>query len=274
MVVPGSVNLLGFAFDGTACFRKGAVGGPTAIRAASESLETYTPYLDCDLEDSEFYDLGDLPVQTHSSNPSWSKGTAAYNELFSMDLAETNTKTLVLGGEHSVSFAPICRALDCYPDLVVVQLDAHADLRDGYQGYHYSHAAIIRRVIDCFGPGHRLIQAGIRSGTREEFAWMREHDTLCPSHAHLLGRVQALPNDRPIYLTVDLDYFDPAFVPGTGTPEPGGESFQSFVSLCEVLMRKNLVGADVVELAPNIDPTGNSDVFAAKVVRELLLILS
>ena len=88
------------------------------------------------------------------------------------------------------------------------------------------------------------------------------------------SRVQALPNDRPIYLTVDLDYFDPAFVPGTGTPEPGGETFQSFISLCKVLMRKNLVGADVVELAPIIDPTGNSSVFAAAVVRELTLVLS
>ena len=255
------IHLIGFPFDGTACFRKGAASAPDAIRAVMDGLETYSPYLDRDTEDVRVKDLGNLPC-------SWEEGTRAFGRV-----VPEMGKTLLLGGEHSVSFAPIRRALRRYPNLVVVQLDAHADLRDGYQGYHHSHASIIRRVLDCFGPGHRLIQAGIRSGTREEFAWMREHDTLCPSQAHLLGRVEALAKDRPIYLTVDLDYFDPAFVPGTGTPEPGGETFQSFVSLCQVLMRKNLVGADVVELAPIIDPTNNSSVFAAAVVRELTLVL-
>lgn len=273
-VVPGAVHLVGFRFDGTACFRKGAVDGPDAIRAVSEGIESYSPYLDLDLEELPgFYDLGNLPVCTHTDAPSWEEGTAAYEALFAMDLAQTGTRTLLLGGEHSVSLAPLRRALACYPDLVVLQLDAHADLRDGYEGHHFSHASIIRRALDHFGPGHTLLQYGIRSGTRAEFAWMQANGTRCNSRSELLDRVRALPSDRPVYLTLDLDYFDPSFLPGTGTPEPGGEDFHSFAALTKILRTKTLVGADVTELAPSIDATGNSSVFAAKVVRELLLLL-
>jgi len=156
---------------------------------------------------------------------------------------------------------------------VLLHLDAHADLRDGFLGYHYSHASIIRRSVDHFGPGHELIQYGIRSGTRDEYQWMKEHKTIRSSRKDFLDSVEAIAKDRPVYLTLDLDYFDPSFLPGTGTPEPGGEDFHSFVSLMKLLRQKNLVGADVVELSPQIDPTGNSDVFAAKIVRELLLVL-
>jgi len=270
----GALHIVGFEFDGTACFRKGTVRGPNAIRDVSDSLETYSPYLDLDLEDlPAFYDLGNLPVRTASSTPSWAEGTAAYEALFAGDLSQTGTRTLLLGGEHSVSLAPIRRYLDSFPELVVLHLDAHADLRDGFEGFHYSHASIMRRVLDHFGPGHSLIQYGIRSGTREEFRWMRTQNTLCTARGEFLDRVRAIPADRPVYLTLDVDYFDPCFVAGTGTPEPGGEDFHSFVSLAKLLRGKRFVGADVVELAPNIDPTGNSSVFAAKLVRELLLLL-
>lgn len=270
----GFVNVVGFPFDGTACFRKGAADAPTAIREVSDSLETFSPTLNLDLEDVQFFDLGDLTVQTRGVTQSWAKGTDNYYKLFSMDLDKTNTKTLVLGGEHSVSVAPIRRALECFPDLVVIQLDAHADLRDGYQGFHWSHAAVMRRVLDYFGPKHQLIQHGIRSGTRREFEWMMRNGTRCSSLESLLTKIYDLPNDRPIYLTLDLDYFDPAFLPGTGTPEPGGESFHSFVAVTQTLLRKRLIGADVTELAPTIDPTGNSSVLAAKAARELILLLT
>lgn len=270
----GALHLVGFEFDGTACFRKGTVLGPDAIRDVSDGIETYSPYLDLDLEDLQaFYDLGNLPVRGASDEPSWAAGTEAYEALFADDLAESGTRTLLLGGEHSVSLAPLRRYLDSFPDLVVLHLDAHADLRDGYEGFHYSHASIIRRALDHFGPGHALIQYGIRSGTRDEFRWMRDNGTRCNSRAEMLERVRSIAAHRPVYLTLDLDYFDPSFLAGTGTPEPGGEDFHSFVSLTKILRQKHLVGADVVELAPTIDPTGNSSVFAAKVVRELLLLL-
>lgn len=271
-----ATHMIGFGFDGTACFRKGTRNGPDGLRAVSEDIESYSPYLDADLFDQTFYDLGNLSLgHGDDIEGQWKHASNQFDAIFgSLDLAKHNIRVLTLGGEHSISYAPIRKYLGQYPELVLLHLDAHADLRDGFLGYHYSHASIIRRSLDHFGPGHELIQYGIRSGTREEYKFMKEHKTVRTSRKDFLDSVAAIPADRPIYLTLDLDYFDPAFLPGTGTPEPGGEDFHSYVSLMKILREKNLVGADVVELSPEIDPTGNSDVFAAKIVRELLIILN
>ena len=275
-VQANTTHIIGFGFDGTACFRKGTRNGPNGLRAVSEDIESYSPYLDADLYDIPFTDLGNLSLgQSADVEAQWQHASDQFDGLFgSVNLATENVRVLTLGGEHSISYAPIKKYLEQYPDLVLLHLDAHADLRDGFLGYHYSHASIIRRALDHFGPNHQLIQYGIRSGTREEYQYMKEHGTVRTSRKDFLESVAAIAADRPIYLTLDLDYFDPAFLPGTGTPEPGGEDFHSYISLIKILRQKNLVGADVVELSPEIDPTGNSDVFAAKIVRELLIILN
>ncbi len=278
-ILSNSIHLIGFEFDGTACFRKGTKDGPNALREVSDGIESYSPYLDADLDDVVFYDLGNLSTKITSSDDEhknieqqWQTATDDFIKLFgALDLVSNNIKVLTLGGEHSISYAPITTYLTQFSDLTLVHLDAHADLRDGYLGFHHSHAAIIRRVTDHFGPDHRLIQYGIRSGTKAEYQWMQAHKTLKNSRSEFLQSIVDINDKKPIYLTLDLDYFDPSFFPGTGTPEPGGEDFHSFVSLCKILRNKNLVGCDVVELSPKIDSTGNSDVFAAKVVRELIL---
>ncbi len=266
-----SLNLVGVGFDGTACFRKGAAAGPQAIRRVSTDIETYSPYLDRDLEGIHpFYDLGDLAL-SNCGEPlaDWNSARASFASLTGG--VDRSTRFLALGGEHSISCLFIEKALADFPDLLLLHLDAHADLRDGYQGYHYSHAATIRRCLDHFGPGHQLAQFGIRSGTREEFHWMRAQRTLHEDLSRFISYIEKISSERPIYLTLDLDYFDPAFMPGTGTPEAGGEDFHSFNAIVKALKGKKLVGGDVVELAPALDPTGNSEVFAAKVVRELIL---
>ena len=286
-IFSNTIHLVGFEFDGTACFRKGTKDGPNALRDVSDGIESYSPYLDDDIDGVSFVDLGNLVLHNLDQLPElttaapefleslWQKGTDDFFALFSdVDLQKHNVKVLTLGGEHSISYAPIKTYLDQYEDLALVHLDAHADLRDGYLGYHYSHASIIRRVVDHFGPKHELIQYGIRSGTKEEYVWMNDNNSLIKDRSSFLKKIESIPDDRPIYLTLDLDYFDPSYFPGTGTPEPGGEDFHSFVSLCKILTKKNFVGCDVVELAPNIDQSGNSDVFAAKVVRELILCLN
>ncbi|MBU2918655.1 agmatinase [Psychrosphaera sp. F3M07] len=282
-----TIHIVGFEFDGTACFRKGTKDGPNALREVSDGIESYSPYLDDDIDGISFVDLGNFKLHNLTEQPQlvdassefieslWQKGTDDFVDLFSdVNLQQDNVKVLTLGGEHSISYAPIKTYLDQYDDLTLIHLDAHADLRDGYLGYHYSHASIIRRVVDHFGAGHELIQYGIRSGTKQEYVWMDENQTLIKDRTSFLKKIESIPSDRPIYLTLDLDYFDPCYFPGTGTPEPGGEDFHSFVSLCKILTNKNFVGCDVVELAPNIDASGNSDVFAAKVVRELILCLN
>lgn len=281
-----SINMIGFEFDGTACFRKGTRLGPNALRDVSDGIESYSPYLNIDLEDFNFYDLGNLCIANYPSTTEansveqqlieaqWQSATNDFNTLFKdLNLNTNEIKIMTLGGEHSISFAPINKYLTDFHDLVLIHLDAHADLRNGYLGHHYSHASIIRRVLDKFGSHHELIQYGIRSGTKVEYQWMKDNGTLIHNRQQFLQKIEAIASDRPIYLTLDLDYFDPSFFPGTGTPEPGGEDFHSFVSLCKILMRKNFVGCDVVELSPELDSSGNSSVFAAKVVRELLMCL-
>lgn len=276
-VKPQSINLLGFCFDGTACFRKGTKDGPDAIRGVSEGIESYSPYLDKDLEDykDKLIDLGNLgTINVGDADKEWQHSTDIFLENIKPHMITSEgVRVVTLGGEHSVSYAPIKTYLEAYPDLTLIHLDAHADLRDGYNGHHFSHASIIRRVLDHFSDKHQLIQYGIRSGTKQEYEWMRSNHTNKQSLQQFIESVESIPDERPIYLTLDLDYFDPAYLPGTGTPEAGGETFHSFIKLIKILNRKNFVGADVVELSPPVDPTGNSDVFATKVVREVILAL-
>lgn len=268
------IYLLGFPFDGTASFRKGTVKGPDAIRRVSDGIETFSPYLHKDLEDFKVFDLGNLPLaDCRDVEKTYNSGIEKFIQLTS-NLNHSDHKLITLGGEHSISYAPLKKYLDYYEDLVVLHLDAHADLRNGYQGYHYSHASIIRRVLDNFKTKHELIQYGIRSGTKEEFTWMKENGTRCNSLMEFLSRVKDIPDTRPVYLTFDLDYFDPGIFPGTGTPEPGGEDFHSFIKLIKILNSKNFVGADIVELSPDLDSSDCSSVVATKVLRETILAMN
>jgi agmatinase len=266
----GSTHIIGFCFDGTASFRPGSRFGPDATRDSSFGLETYSPYLDKDLEDFSIIDCGNLPIYPSS----WLKtNTYFHQRTKDLNLVKDSIKLLTLGGEHSISYGPIRLYLDQYKDLFILHLDAHADLRDGYLGEKYSHASIIKRVMDHFSPSNEILQYGIRSGLKEEFEFMDKHNTKAESLLECLEKLEALDSNRPIYLTLDLDFFDPAFLPGTGTPEAGGEDFHSFMKILKLLNEKNFVGADIVELAPQIDPTGNSSAFASKVTREVLLAL-
>lgn len=275
LILANTIHLTGFEFDGTACYRKGAIKGPDEIRLQSPGIESYSPYLDHDTTEISAIDIGNLPVGTsNNEEKNWSEATDYFFSItHDINLNQERIRFLTLGGEHSISYAAIVTYLKQYPDLVILHLDAHADLRDGYEGYHYSHASIIKRISDHLGAEHQLVQYGIRSGTKEEFQWMESNGTLIHSKQEFLELIKKIDSNRPIYLTLDLDYFDPAFSPGTGTPEPGGEDFSSFIQMNKILKDKNFVGADVVELAPGIDPTGNSSVFASTIVRELLLAL-
>lgn len=274
--VVGALNVIGIGYDGAVSFRKGAKAGPDAIRRASHELESYSPVFDLDLEQcSPFYDLGNLTIPRGGScDTECTAIHSRFNRVCKgIDPETDRTALLVLGGDHSISYPSIRKYLNSYPELILLHLDAHADLRASYQGNRFSHAAVIRRCLDLFGPDHRLAQFGIRSGEREEYVRMRKEKSLFPSLAEFLHFLTEIPEKQPIYLTLDLDFFDPAFMPGTGTPEPGGEDFRTLLTILSVLRQKNLVAADVVELAPLIDPTGNSSIFAAKVVRELIFTL-
>ena len=260
----GMPAILGCGYDGTTSFRPGTRWGPDAFRSVSEeAIETYSPVQDRDLEDISFADLGNLQVPFGAPEP-------VVDLLYQATRAilETSAVPVILGGEHSISPGPVRAAFEKHPDLVVVQFDAHADLRTEWNGTPHSHACAMRRILD-FLPADQLLQVGIRSGTREEFIEMGQR-LIAPS-ASALSKV--LPRNTPLYLTFDLDIFDPSVLPGTGTPEPGGIDWQTFEQLRAVFDGTRIVSMDIVELAPALDPAGTSAVVAAKLLREWLLTL-
>ena len=265
------VSLLGVPYDGTCCFRPGARFGPSAIREDSYGIETYCPQLDLDLEDINFTDIGSLDVPLGDAELTLDYISDATNILL-----KNNLKPLIIGGEHSITIGIIKSIITNYPDLIMLQLDAHADLRDEWLGSKFSHACTMKRCLDIL-PSKKIFQIGIRSGTKSEFLEMNNSQRLIQ---HTLGEnakslEEALKSfkGRPIYLTFDLDWFDPSIMPGTGTPEPGGYFWGDFAAIIEVIKSHNLIGADVVELSPKLDNTGISSILAAKVIRSLIMLL-
>jgi agmatinase len=259
------VGLFGVPYDGTTSFRPGTRFGPAAIREVSSGLESYCPQLDRDLEDLAFADLGAVDIPFGAPEPVVAAVRAATEQVLALGL-----KPLMLGGEHSISSGAVAAVAAQHPELVLVQLDAHADLRHEWLGAHHSHACAMRRCLEVLPSGH-LLQIAIRSGTRAEFVELRQSGRLVGIE-QMAAALQPL-RGKPLYLTVDLDWFDPAVLPGTGTPEPGGYLWSHFAALVEELRHHQLVGADVVELAPMLDPSGVSSVLAAKVTRSVLLLL-
>lgn len=260
------VGLFGVPYDGTTSFRPGTRFGPAAIREVSQGLESYCPQLDRDLDDIAFADLGAVEIPFGAPQPVVDAVLNATQTVLALGL-----KPLMLGGEHSISSGAVAAVAAKHPDLVLLQLDAHADLRETWLGARHSHACAMRRCLDVL-PSGDLLQLSIRSGTREEFLELRRSGRLI-TNAQTLETALIPWQDRPLYLTVDLDWFDPSVLPGTGTPEPGGYDWHDFADVVDVLKRHRLVGADVVELAPQLDSSGVSSVLAAKVCRSLLLLL-
>lgn len=262
------VVLTGLPYDGTVSFRPGARFAPTEVRNYSLiGYETYSPDLDRDLEDLKFFDAGDLELSI--ADPA--KVMSEIRE-YATNLLKDNKKLAFIGGEHSVS-APIIEAFSTkYDDLAVIQFDAHTDLRPSYSGSEYSHASTMYRVSQTIG-FENLYQFGIRSGLKEEFLLAQEKSGIVRSDFTGLKEVVESLGDRSVYITIDLDVLDPAFFPGTGTPEPNGAtSRELFRAIYELSNLKNVVGFDIVELAPMLDSSQNSTGVAIKVLREMLLL--
>jgi agmatinase len=262
---PGAVAVFGAPYDCTTSFRPGTRSGPAAIRAISYGLESWSPEQQRDLEDQPLVNLGDLDLTHGSPAPVIAAVRAAV-----LDLLAQGLKPLMLGGEHSLTAGAVEAVVQQHPDLVVLQMDAHADLRHEYLGERYSHASAMRRCLDVLQPDS-LLQLGIRSGTRAEFDEMRATARLLPPDPQALAAALAPYQGRPLYLTLDLDVFDPACFPGTGTPEPGGLFWPQFAALLAVIPDGALVAADLMELSPALDATGCSSILAAKALREIIL---
>ena len=258
-----SIVIIPAPYDQTSTWVKGADRGPAAIIEASGNMELY------DIEtDSEVYLKGIYTAE------------AVDGRLYPGDMVETvrerverhiqNDKfTVVIGGEHSVSIGAIRANAEKHPDMTVLQLDAHCDLRDQYEGSEYNHACVMARVRELCP----ILQVGIRSMDSSEKESLDKDRVLFATDIHSssdwIGRVVSKLPDK-VYITIDLDVFDPSIMPSTGTPEPGGLLWCEVLTLLKTICNsKQLVGFDVVELCPD-ERNKAPDFMAAKLIYKLL----
>ncbi|MDR5658162.1 agmatinase [Serpentinicella sp. ANB-PHB4] len=264
-----SVVLFGAPYDGTSSFRPGSRFASSRIRIDSYGLETYSPYLDKDLENFTVHDAGDLEF-------TFGNRDTVLNQIkhFTESIYSQGKLPLMIGGEHLVTLPAVEAALQYHEDLVILHFDAHTDLRTEYLGEKKSHATVIRNIWELVGD-NRIYQFCIRSGLKEEFEWADNgHTTLNKFNFNNLEDIIKKVENKPVYLTIDLDVLDPSIFPGTGTPEPGGISFSDMMNIIGLIAPLNIIGADVVELAPDYDATGVSTAVASKIIREILLTIS
>ena len=232
------IVMIGLPFDGTCSYRPGSRFAPERLRLASWGLEDYSPVFKKHLEDVSFFDAGELEFPLG-------------NTKASLDL----------------TYPAVKACIEKYPDLKIVHFDAHTDLREDYLGEKLSHASVMRRIGELAG-FHNIRQIGIRSGLQEEFNLMKEYGTLIHSPQEL-----DVFKGEKIFLTIDIDVLDPSVIPGTGTPEAGGLSYTQLCEWVKYLKDFDIVGADVVELAPDYDKSEVSTAITAKVIRDVLMIL-
>lgn len=258
-------TILGLPHDGNSSGAKGSAKAPGAIRQKSHLIETYSPYQNLDLESLTIADAGNLELS----------GKFPLQDIQSSvrSLFQSDTIPVFLGGDHSVTIPLVKSAHTVLTELYVLILDAHADLRDEYEGTGENHACVSRRIAETVGFDKMKI-FGVRSGTREEFKIIQEHDLRVALFEEELDRLCRFLEGKPVYLSLDLDIFDPGILPGTGCPEPGGITYNIFLQLLHLLRGNAIVGIDIVELCPELDPSGSSSVLAASCVRELILLAS
>lgn len=259
------VVIFGAPFDGTTSFRPGTRFAGKAIRSESYGIETYSPYQDRDLTAMKIFDAGELEFPFG-------------NTIKVLEEIEETTRKIIrdhkipvmIGGEHLVTLGSVRAVYEKHPDLHVIHLDAHTDLRTDYLGEELSHATVIRRVWDLVGDG-RIYQFGIRSGEKYEFEFASKHNTIRKFDLEGFSKCVEELKGKPVYFTLDLDILDPSIFSGTGTPEAGGITFKELLDAIVELDKLNIVGCDMNELSPVYDTSGVSTAVACKILREMLL---
>lgn len=258
-----NIVILPVPFDKTSSWIKGSARGPEAIISASGNMELY------DIETgSEVYKRGIHTAKEIIADNSREMVSRVSRQV--IKLLNDRKFVVVLGGEHTVSLGSIKAHIDCFNDISILHLDAHSDLRDSYDGSKYSHACVMARAKEITG---NIISAGIRSMDSSELRSIDKQIIFYASDMrrskNWISRVSGKLSEN-VYITIDLDVFDPSVMPSTGTPEPGGLDWYDVTGLLEkVSKEKNIVGFDVVELCPskgNVAP----DFLAAKLIYKLL----
>ena len=260
--------VFGVPFDKTSTYRAGSKFAPAAIREASLNIETYSLRSKFDLEDTQICDIGDLHV-IDSVDETMRRLSAVESEIL-----KASKIPIAMGGEHTIAFGAT-RSLPS--DVGIVCFDAHADMRDEYMGEKLMHATFLRRIIENVG-SDKVVHVGLRALCKEELAFieknhvkhfsmpdLKRHDV--KEDARLIR--QAVSDFAKLYVTVDMDAFDPGFAPGVGNPEPDGMWPDLFLTILTRLCDERLAGLDLVELSPNCD-NGVTAALSAKVLFEAI----
>ncbi len=258
--------VLPLAFERTTSYGKGTANGPAALLAASAQVELWDQELATEAVKVGVFTAPELRPTVDMNSVMSEMESAARSHL------EAGKWLVSLGGEHSLTLGPVRAACSLYSDLGVLQFDAHADLRQSYEGSPHSHACIMRRLSDLGLPSAAI---GLRSLSQPESKFIADRQ-IPVIWGRQLAQAEALLDDllaqlpARIYLTFDVDFFDPALLPSTGTPEPGGGSWYPTLRLLRrIFEQKDVVAMDVVELAPRKDAPA-SDFVAAKLVYKCL----
>ena len=266
------IVVLPLCYEQSPSYGSGSGEGPYHLTAASEQLEQF--------DEETLTNWGALPIHTLAPMHFFDTPERCVMEMKAAAKAvmEKDKFLLSLGGDHAVAIGPIMAASEIWPGIGVLQVDAHLDLRDEWNGSRFNHACVMRRVLDAgIQP---LVQVGIRSFSKEEHEVVVDHG-MNPFYAHRIDPgsfswiddvLAALPEE--VYLTVDLDGLDPSEMPGTGTPEPGGLSYRQLIRLIRAVgLQKRVVAADVSELA-KIEGSQVSETMAARVAEKIVVCCS
>ncbi len=260
------IVILGIPMDYTASNIPGSRFAPKKVRELSLTLENYSPILSGTI-DSKFHDAGDLVLPWGNLNKS-----LALIENISNKFIIDGKKIISIGGDHLITLPIVSQYVKKYPNITVIHIDAHTDLRDEWSNETYSHATVIKRVYELIEEGN-LYQFGIRSGSFEEFEFAKEHTHLFKNDVlEPLKKVIGSFKNKPIYLTIDIDILDPAFAPGTGYLEAGGISSRELLdSIYLIISQLDVVGVDLVEVCPPTDISDRTSAIAAKLIREIII---
>jgi agmatinase len=256
--------ILGIPYDRSSSFIPGSRFGPSQIRLGAENVETYSPYFSEDITSLKIHDAGDLILTFPTIKQSLQQIQKRVSKYI------INKKRLVsLGGEHTVTIPIIREYLKSYPDLNLIQMDAHTDTRDEYLGEKFCHATVIKRISEFLSVDN-IFQLGLRSLEKP----LQNKNQFLFKVAEHIDAIKKQIGNKPCYLTLDIDVIDAGLMPAVQTPVPGGINYQELFASIINLSDLNFVGCDIVEYNPLASMSLSYASIVAEIVRELILMMN
>lgn len=263
------VIIIGIPFEGKVNSRQGSKLAPEAIRRLSDCIESYSPFLDRDLKEIAFYDAGDILIEAMPSEL-----IVAEIKSRLMDKLIPGKRYTFLGGDHTITLPIVQTLIQWHPQLYILHIDAHPDLLSSFQGERYCYATVMHRISEII-PSQRIYQVGMRTGEKEEFKFARTNTNLFPldtiAFSQTVKFISQKLSGKKVYVTIDIDALDPSLVPGTSNPEIGGLLYPQLRELITSLKTSDIIGLDLVEVSPPLDPTGLTPIVASQIIRDCIL---